>query len=698
MAEEKILIDVELDTSKLAQEVGQATQKLEILKGEQKRLNEEFEKGKISSEEYGKSMASVKQGMEEANRAIKSKTGLLQAANIEEVKNTQSLEEQRQALNTLQKAYASLSGDEKKAADAKGGLRDKIKQLSDSVKEQESAIGDARRNVGNYVEALKTAGVGIDGFIGKMKAFLANPWALVIAAIVTAIKGLVDAFKSSEARMRELQSAFAPIRAAVDVVKQGFDALAKTLSVLVVGAISKVADGITWLAKQIDKIGQKFGKNFGLSEALEQNKKNTEALAKTEQAYADHKRKFVVEQAKLESEISNLRLQAAAKDKVSAEERIKLLEQAASRERTIYAEKKKLAEENLAILRMQAAESENDAETNDRLAEAEAAVILADKELADKNRELTAQIAEAKNSIKGKTEAVKEETAVEEQAVDNTEELTNRRLQLERELREKLISLIEDDTERALTEEELRHEDEMMRLQERYQELGDTEVEAKQAINAMLEAEDETHRQKTAAIQAQMTEDVKKQLAARQAQAQANAAAIGGTLGAMSNLLGQFGEQSKEAAIASKVLSLGEIAVNTGVAIAKGVAQAQSVPFPANIAAIATTVATIIANIASAISTVKSAKFASGGIIEGNYNDGDVVSAKLSGGEMVLNPSQQTQLFNLANGATASGLNYDLLASKVAEANRSLPSPTVVYSEFNDFTGNVARYQEEAKI
>ena len=55
----------------------------------------------------------------------------------------------------------------------------------------------------------------------------------------------------------------------------------------------------------------------------------------------------------------------------------------------------------------------------------------------------------------------------------------------------------------------------------------------------------------------------------------------------------------------SKTLALAEIAINTGKAIAAGVAQAQSVPFPANIAAIATTVTTILANIATAINTVK---------------------------------------------------------------------------------------------
>ena len=70
----------------------------------------------------------------------------------------------------------------------------------------------------------------------------------------------------------------------------------------------------------------------------------------------------------------------------------------------------------------------------------------------------------------------------------------------------------------------------------------------------------------------------------------------------------------------SKTLALAEIAINTGKAIAAGTAQAQSVPFPGNLIAIATTVATIMANITSAIKTVKSAKFSTGGYVSGPVN------------------------------------------------------------------------------
>ena len=60
-------------------------------------------------------------------------------------------------------------------------------------------------------------------------------------------------------------------------------------------------------------------------------------------------------------------------------------------------------------------------------------------------------------------------------------------------------------------------------------------------------------------------------------------------------------------AMAAKVLALDEIAINQGAAIAEVIKQAQSVPYPANIAAIAATIATILNGSTQAIKTAKSA-------------------------------------------------------------------------------------------
>lgn len=121
--------------------------------------------------------------------------------------------------------------------------------------------------------------------------------------------------------------------------------------------------------------------------------------------------------------------------------------------------------------------------------------------------------------------------------------------------------------------------------------------------------------------------------------------AISGMIEATAKVAEAFSENSKGLAKASKVLALAEIAINTSVALAQGIKQAQSVPFPANIAAIATTVTTILANVASAIKMVKSAKFASGGLVTGPGSEtSDSIPARLSNGESVMTASA-TRMF-----------------------------------------------------
>lgn len=106
-----------------------------------------------------------------------------------------------------------------------------------------------------------------------------------------------------------------------------------------------------------------------------------------------------------------------------------------------------------------------------------------------------------------------------------------------------------------------------------------------------------------------------------------------------------MGEHNKAFAILSKTLALAEIAINTGKAIAAGTAQAMSVPFPANLAAIATTIATVMANITTAINTVKSAKFATGGLVTGpGTGTSDSIPAMLSNGESVMT-ARTTSMF-----------------------------------------------------
>lgn len=189
--------------------------------------------------------------------------------------------------------------------------------------------------------------------------------------------------------------------------------------------------------------------------------------------------------------------------------------------------------------------------------------------------------------------------------------------------------------------------------------------------------------------------------------------AISGMIGATSQVAEAFSENSKGMAKASKVLALAEIAINTGVALAQGIKQAQSVPFPANIAAITTTVTTILANVASAIKTVKSAKFASGGLVTGPGSEtSDSIPARLSNGESVMTASATRMFapvlsaFNQIGGgvpimSSAGGgaqMGEEYLARAVARGFAMAPRPVVSVEEINNTAERVETIERVATI
>ena len=152
-----------------------------------------------------------------------------------------------------------------------------------------------------------------------------------------------------------------------------------------------------------------------------------------------------------------------------------------------------------------------------------------------------------------------------------------------------------------------------------------------------------------------------------------------------------FGGKSKALAAASKVLALAQIAISTGTALAKGISQAQSVPFPGNIAAIATTVTTILANIATATKTVKGAKMATGGLIRGRgTGTSDQVPIQASNGESILTAASTSMfspllsVFNQLGGGVpivvqspAQQQGEEFLAAAVAKGMALAPRPIV---------------------
>lgn len=126
---------------------------------------------------------------------------------------------------------------------------------------------------------------------------------------------------------------------------------------------------------------------------------------------------------------------------------------------------------------------------------------------------------------------------------------------------------------------------------------------------------------------------------------------MNGALESTANIFGSLGSiagQAGDGFLAATASSMGSIAQMIiqlqALSSAQGVASASKLPFPANLAAIATVVATI----ASVFSSLP--KFADGGVVGGSSFFGDKLLARVNSGEMILNQKQQARLLSLTEG------------------------------------------------
>lgn len=124
-------------------------------------------------------------------------------------------------------------------------------------------------------------------------------------------------------------------------------------------------------------------------------------------------------------------------------------------------------------------------------------------------------------------------------------------------------------------------------------------------------------------------------------------AALSGTADIFESL-GSIAGSVENDFLAATMQSMGSIAQMIlqlqALSTAQGVGSASKLPFPANLAAIATVVATI----ASVFGSLP--KFADGGIVGGSSYFGDKLLARVNSGEMILNQSQQARALSLMEG------------------------------------------------
>lgn len=424
-------------------------------------------------------------------------------------------------------------------------------------------------------------------------------------------------------------------------------------------------------------------------------------LIQLETNFNNKMREFAAQRVEINNQITANEKATAAELKRQQEERTRVAkeqaEKRAEEEAKAIEERKRLASVELQIAdELEKALIANQQEGFDKRRE-QARIAYEDEikalqEKYGKEKDLSAEAQEQLQALlKAKEDAYKAQQAeIDAEEIAKKAEVARQKAEAVAKVEDEIYNqrkeagLVKEEEAKAVEEEKFQQELETMRM--RLEEKGVAEEEIQRLINEKKTAQAEA--------QAQKEEEIEKQKAIAVANQMATSLnAFGSVLDGVEKLAGAFAKDDEERAKMSKVLALGKIAVQTGVAIANGVAAAAAAgPPPANLIAIATTITTVLGNIATAISTVNGAKFATGGIVGGTSYTGDNVPVMVNSGEMILNQGQQARLFELANGYGASSI--DALAGAMAYAVSQQPAPVVVYDEFNAFGAKVAQINE----
>lgn len=683
MAEkEQILIEVQFDATMVedaAKKMVYATETIKGLKARQKELQKEWQDGKLTNEEYGRALAQNTKELEANQRALKSNTAVVQAATQAQYDSNASLDDQRQYLNTLQKAYASMNKEQMDAMGGQEALAKKIEDVSNAVKAQEQAIGDSRRNVGNYTESIleaqKRSGALAEAFkvtsvattgLGKatdsvdkaMKLASKNPWMAALSLLLPLVQKLFQGLSKNETVMKKVKEMIDRLKNAFKQFEPIIRTIADLYTKVLVKAFEVVMKAIKKVLQIIDKLAKKVGYDLNLSSAFEQSGKASTQAAETIEENND---RIVKSEKKKDNSIIALREEMERRRRTDLENEIADLEKK-------------------------------------RDAELATAKLTADEKL-EIERYYNEQIAAVRDAA-----AAEEQKRLDEEAAKE-EEAQLAKMQARQKARQQF----------GLEEGQTPEEAELQLLAEARQQdlLNDEEYEiAKTMIT------DKYSKQRQDAIEAEVQKAT--QLYEKEMKTAGSSAA--GAMNALSELVGAFAEDSEEAQNAQKAFAFGSILINQAMAIAEGAKGIAAAMAGAAEAAAATgpaapimlgvytaqMVGQVLALVASVSSTIVQAKqifaqsdtqkFASGGIVGGNSYTGDKVPALLNSREMVLNMDSQKQLFDaLSSGDSANrtlGIDYGLMAQAVA----ALPAPIVDYTEMQQFGQKVATYKEIASV
>lgn len=699
------ILDIVVDNGKAIEsitdyqeQINACKESVAALMAEQKEYDKQVEEGTMTEEE---ATAAKRKASEEINRQQQTMKALgkqMSDVSYQLQKNVQQMAENEGSLKSLRGQLSQLNAQfdslsrEDRIGEMGNNLQQQIQKVSTEIMEAEEATNRFQRNVGNYQaqwkslgegtdafgKGLKFATGGIEGVKGGFEALAKNPAIAIFGIILSVVSPLVEKMKENEALMNAIKNVMQKLQPVFDLFGKAVEAVAgwiskavewmgdffeankSTFANLVAGAVGAGKALMEFLMVPIRNtitlfkgLGQIIKDIFtGDFAAVKQHA--TEAFDGIKDAFTkgfSFKKNF-----EAGKEVGQ-QLVAAMGDKAV----------------------KTKAKESGEAVGKEAGEAAGEAYVNAYAEKVKQQISIAEQEIAER----------LKAATKG-----------------STEELALKMEQLQRAHDAEIEALSQQEGTDTLIElKKANHLAEMTRMQEEFDAAQEAALmEETDAIIAEMIARAEAQKE----IDDMVTEEAKRSAEEQRAARMGAAMAIGDALSQIGNLAEQFADNDRSIAMASKVLALAKIAINSGVAIAQGIAASQDVPFPGNLVAMATTIGTIAANIGSAISTVKGAKFARGGLVVGEgTGTSDSIAARLSNGESVMT-AKATSMFapllsslnQLAGGAaipTPPGADTSVLETAIARGMQAA-RVSVSVTEIRDIEQQMSAIDSVANV
>lgn len=539
---EKIL-DIKVNYNKAIKAIAEYQTKIDAAREAEGNLKKQLKDGSISRQQYNEEMAASKAYISDCNDSIRIITKTMQNQIKQEKEQEGSLRSLRAELSNLTAEYDALSKADRNAA--KGiKLRDRINEVTKTLKDAEEETQRYYRNVGNYKNAIMEAANanvpfiqqinqmvtslgGVGNYLGGVKQKMndviktTTGWTRVlkllrVALVSTGIGVLVVALGS-------LVSYFAKTQKGIELANKLMASLGATVNVLV-DRVSKFGSVLVNLFsgnfKQAGEDAKAVFKGIG-DEIVEETKRAWELADVLNEI---DKREVMLSMSRAANRAEIEKLKKAADDTtLSTEERIKAAEKAYELEKKDLKIQTDLAKARISNMLGYTDVTEEALKTIEDLQsgaitadEAIGKIGLSESTIEDlrKLSEEVNHLSELEEDSYGRqTEQQNTLNSIRQEGVDKAKEAKQKEVEAVRAAEDAMLNLVKDSREKARKEIELTYSRQIEDLKNRLKTETDLTAKAREAIDTQVRA---LEQQKDSELQKLSDDELKKVIENRQ--------------------------------------------------------------------------------------------------------------------------------------------------------------------------------------